>query len=52
MVSRARTFAERLGRTSAGGLRVQFEEFAGEDHASVVPIAISRALRFALAPGP
>jgi predicted alpha/beta superfamily hydrolase len=46
MVSRGRALAERL-RTSPG-LDVHFDEIASEDHASVVLVAISRALRVAL----
>lgn len=46
MVSRCRELADRL--RSAPDVEVRFDEFAGEDHASVVIIAISRALRFAL----
>jgi predicted alpha/beta superfamily hydrolase len=50
MISRARTLADRLKSLEASGLRMSYEEFAREDHASVVPVALSRALRFALAP--
>jgi hypothetical protein len=32
-------------------LDVTFKEFEDENHASVLPAAISRALRFSLAPG-
>lgn len=57
MIDRARTFTEaaRLalaGQGAAGGevrFKVRFEVLAGEDHASVVPPALTRALRFALA---
>jgi hypothetical protein len=31
-------------------MSVRYEELAGEDHASIVPIAIAHGLRFALAP--
>lgn len=47
MISRARLLADRL---ETAGLRTSFQQFAGEDHASVVPVALSWALRFALAP--
>jgi predicted alpha/beta superfamily hydrolase len=50
MVTRARAFAGRLGELGESVVRISYEEFAGEDHASVVPMAISRALRFALPP--
>ncbi len=45
MVDAAREMADALG--SAGAI-VDFHEFAGEDHASVVILSIARALRFAL----
>ena len=49
MVTRARDLAALLrGRISPLG----FVEFAGENHGSVVPAAISRALPFALPPDP
>jgi len=50
MISRARTLADRLKGLEGFGLRMSYEEFAREDHASVVPVALSRSLRFALAP--
>jgi uncharacterized protein len=50
MISRARALAGRLTQLESSGLRMSYEEFAREDHASVVPVALSRALRFALAP--
>ena len=50
MISRARALAGRLKGLEASGLRMSYEEFAREDHASVVPVALSRALRFALPP--
>jgi predicted alpha/beta superfamily hydrolase len=45
MVDAAREMASALGRA---GAIVDFHEFAGEDHASVVILSIARALRFAL----
>lgn len=47
MVRDARRVAARLSDLCA---RVSFEEFPQEDHASVLLVALSRALRFALAP--
>lgn len=47
MVSDARLLAAELASICA---RVSFEVFPGEDHASVLLVAISRALRFCLAP--
>lgn len=49
MVDAARDMAEALGRA---GATVDFHEFAGEDHASVVILTIARALRFALPAAP
>jgi predicted alpha/beta superfamily hydrolase len=48
MIGNARAMAERL-RDRAAGPRVQFHIFRGENHVSVVPAAISRALPFLLA---
>ncbi|WP_291172549.1 alpha/beta hydrolase-fold protein [Hyphomicrobium sp.] len=50
MVDNARELVDRLQRHAARGLRVAYEEFPGENHVSVIPTLISRALRFALAP--
>ena len=47
MVDDAREVATRLGDVCG---RVWFEEFPGEDHASVLTVSISRALRFCLSP--
>lgn len=47
---RARTAAERLA--AAPGLRAEFQLIAGEDHGSVIPAAIGRAVRYILAPPP
>lgn len=49
MVAGARDFAQAL-RGVLGDSRVAFYEFADEDHASVLPVAISRSLRVAFRP--
>lgn len=50
MVDNARSVAEQL---KAAGLNVDFNEYAGENHGSVVPMAIARGVRFAFtAPAP
>ncbi|WP_035299002.1 alpha/beta hydrolase [Brevibacillus thermoruber] len=46
----ARELSERLSAHSARGLEVVFKEFEDENHVSVLPVLISRALRFALRP--
>lgn len=48
---RAKGLAERLSVLSSRGVKVEFAEFEGEGHVSVLPVLISRALRFALSPG-
>lgn len=48
MVGNAREMAGRLASLECRGVAVTYEEFAGENHVSVLPAAISRALRFAL----
>ena len=51
MVSGARDLATRLGRVSGGpDYKVSFVAFAGENHASVIPVAINRGMWFAFAP--
>lgn len=50
MVDNAREISARLGALEPNGLRLRYEEFPGENHVSVVPALVSRALRFALAP--
>ena len=50
MVGNARDLARRLKVGAASGLVVRFQEFSAEDHLSVVPASISRALAFALEP--
>lgn len=49
MVDGARDFAARAARELGPQARVAFELMAGEDHASILPAAMARALRFALA---
>lgn len=51
MVENARALAADLALMDRARLDVSFTEFADENHASVLPAAISRALRFASAPG-
>jgi hypothetical protein len=46
----ARELAKRLSALSSRGVGVKFQEFEGEGHVSVLPVLISRALRFALSP--
>lgn len=48
MVDGARALADLLRRTAA--FDVDFHQFPGEDHASVVTLSIARALRFTLPP--
>jgi predicted alpha/beta superfamily hydrolase len=48
MVDNARELAQRLNELASPKLRVAYEEFPGENHVSVIPPLISRALRFAL----
>lgn len=50
MVDNAREFSTELGRAGDASLDVSFRMFEDENHASVVPSAISLALRFALPP--
>lgn len=52
MVDNAREMAARLGIMRLHGLDTEFEEMGGEDHVSVIPRLVSRALRFALAAPP
>jgi predicted alpha/beta superfamily hydrolase len=51
MVENARSLAADLATMDSAALRVTFREFEDENHASVLPAAISRALRFSLASG-
>ena len=49
MVDNARELAERLARLNGKpGYTVRFHALEDEDHSTVVPTAISRALAFAL----
>lgn len=41
--------ANRLKNLSDRGVAVEYQEYAGENHGSVLPVAINRGLRFALA---
>lgn len=50
MVDNAREFSAELARIGDASLDVSFRMFEDENHASVVPSAISLALRFALSP--
>ncbi|MFC4311505.1 alpha/beta hydrolase [Steroidobacter flavus] len=47
-VDNAREFADYLSKI--GGVEAKFVMFPGEDHGTVIPSAISRGVRFALAP--
>lgn len=46
----ASQLAERLALQSGYGMHAEFKEFEGEGHLSVLPVLISRSLRFALHP--
>lgn len=46
----ASELAERLAAVSAYGIRAEFKQFEDEGHLSVLPVLISRGLRFALFP--
>jgi predicted alpha/beta superfamily hydrolase len=48
MVTNARRLAAAMAASAGSTLRVQFEELAGETHTSVVPVALTRGLRWAL----
>ncbi len=50
MVQDAERLAERLHPLQATGFQAELAKFDGESHVSVLPAAISRVLRFALAP--
>ncbi|MNI24946.1 Ferri-bacillibactin esterase BesA [compost metagenome] len=45
---RAHQLSERLSAYANRGVAAEFKEFEGEGHVSVLPVLISRALRFAL----
>ncbi|MNI28708.1 Ferri-bacillibactin esterase BesA [compost metagenome] len=46
----AEELSARLTSLSSQGVKAEFKEFEGENHGSVLPILISRTLRFALKP--
>jgi len=48
MLDNAKELTERLSALASRGVHVEFKEFEGEGHVSVLPSLISRALRFAL----
>jgi uncharacterized protein len=51
MVDNARDLAKRLAQSGVhSGLVVRFQDFSAEDHLSVIPASISRAIGFALEP--
>ncbi|MBM3115026.1 alpha/beta hydrolase [Jeongeupia naejangsanensis] len=50
MASEAAALAQRLAAVPGAGERVVFQQFDGEDHGSVVPTSLGRALRFAFYP--
>jgi len=50
MVDNARDMAARLTELAPYGLDLSYQEFAGENHVSVLPALISRALRLTLSP--
>lgn len=50
MAGNAKELAARLSALASHGVRVEFKEFEGESHTSVLPALISRSLRFALSP--
>jgi hypothetical protein len=51
MVDNAHALAQRLAQADAqSGLVVRFQDFSAEDHLSVIPASISRALAFAVEP--
>ncbi|MDA1476669.1 alpha/beta hydrolase [Bacillus changyiensis] len=50
MNDNAKTLAKRLSALENFGVRAEFTEFKGEGHITVLPVLISRALRFALNP--
>lgn len=49
MIDNARDMAARLRELAPHGLDLRYEEFPGENHASVIPALTSRALRLTLA---
>jgi hypothetical protein len=49
MVTNAQSVAERLRDPAGVGPEIRFHVFEDENHASVVPVALGRALPFLLA---
>ncbi|MFC0408773.1 alpha/beta hydrolase [Roseomonas elaeocarpi] len=50
-VERARALSDRLGVLGERGPRMRFHIFPGQNHGSVIPVALRRGLRFAFRPG-
>ena len=50
MVDNARDLSQRLKQAGGKSVVVRFQEFGAEDHLSVIPASISRALAFAVEP--
>jgi predicted alpha/beta superfamily hydrolase len=50
IIDNARDLAKRLAAIPSGRITACFEELPGETHMSVLPVAINRAVRFALGP--
>lgn len=50
MVTNARRMADLLGSASESSLGLHFKELDGETHTSVIPVALTRALRTLLRP--
>ena len=46
MVDNARAYCERLRRQAGPHVEVRFDVCKGEDHASILPVGLSRSLRF------
>ncbi|MCM3785392.1 alpha/beta hydrolase-fold protein [Neobacillus mesonae] len=46
MINNARAQAERLSALSEFGVHTVYKEFEGENHSSILPVLINRALRF------
>jgi predicted alpha/beta superfamily hydrolase len=49
MIDNAVEMAARLHELTPHGLQVTYCQFEGENHVSVIPALVSRALRFAMA---
>ena len=45
LITNAQRMANELSDSTASALSVQFNEFEGETHTSVVPVALTRGLR-------